>query len=196
MEQSEYMELYLQELQAIPVCEEEETKRLASLAAAGDRAACNRLIEGHLSFAAELASRYTDKGLTVSDLIAEANMALTLAVNEYRKGDFRSYIEREVCYDLEQALEEQLESSQVAKKMADSINQMNDITSLIARRTGREATIEETAKAMEMSEDEVEVLMKTALNAITKNASESMSEDEFMPDDSFMPNADGNDYND
>lgn len=185
MEQSEYMTLYLQELQSVPACDERETEKLALLAAGGDQAACNRLIEGYLSFVVELAGRYAERGLSAGDLIAEANVALTMAVHAYRKGDFKTYIEREVCYSLEQALEEQSENTQVAQKMADSINRMNEVTSLIAKRTGKEATIAQTAKAMEMSEDEVEVLMKTALNAITQNTSQSMGDGEIMPEDAF-----------
>lgn len=178
MEQNEYMTLYLEQLKQISACSEEEIENLAPKAAEGDKAARDRLIEGNLAFAVELTKGYINQGLAEADLIAEANVALTMAVNGYRKGDFKNYIQREICYGLEEALEIQMESNQVAEKMADSINQMNDVTSLLAERYGREATIQETAEAMQMSEEEVQILMKVALNAINKNTTDKMPEEE------------------
>ncbi|MGN0297741.1 MAG: sigma-70 domain-containing protein [Lachnospiraceae bacterium] len=178
MEQNETISFYMEELAAIPKCTEEEITLLAPKAASGDKSAKNRLIEGNLIFAVELAKEYLDKGLDEGELIAEANVALAMAVDSYRKGDFKSFIQREICYSLEEALEMESESEQISSKMADSINLMNEVTTLLAQKLGREATIAETAEAMQMSEEEVQVLMRTALDAINQNTNDTMPEEE------------------
>ncbi|TCJ15850.1 sigma-70 family RNA polymerase sigma factor [Rubrobacter taiwanensis] len=69
------------------VLSEHVERRLARRAAAGDRAARRRLIEGNLGMVAALARRYARRwGVSLDDLLQEGALALVQAVNSYDPG--------------------------------------------------------------------------------------------------------------
>ena len=82
---------YLEELKEIRPCTDKEREMLFGRLAAGDKKAGERLIEGHLIFALAIAKDFKDQGVLAGDLVQEANLALTMAVWEYREGDFLAH---------------------------------------------------------------------------------------------------------
>ena len=93
VEQDDFYQMYLDDLQEIVPCTEPEREILLSKAARGDESAKKRLVEGHLKMVLELAADYMDGALSPGDVIQEANMALLAAVDGYR-GRFSSEYER------------------------------------------------------------------------------------------------------
>lgn len=163
---TDYYQMYLEELKAVAPCSAEEQEMLLKALAEGKREAEGRLTEGKLLQAVRLAERYRDRGLPMSDLVQEANMALLLAVKEYETGDFDSFMEHRVCSALELALEDQNRELQIEEEMTARVNVLNDISAAMARELGREATVEELAERMKMSEEEIRDIMKLALDAV------------------------------
>ena len=90
--QDDIYQLYLEELAQIAPCNEEEEAALLVRLLSGDRQARERLTEGSLPLAAEYAKEYQDRGLSVEDLMQEAGLALVMAVDAYRDGDFREQL--------------------------------------------------------------------------------------------------------
>ena len=81
VEQEDFYQMYLDDLQEIVPCTEPEREILLSKAARGDESAKKRLVEGHLKMVLELAADYMDGALSPGDVIQEANMALLAAVD-------------------------------------------------------------------------------------------------------------------
>ncbi len=76
--------LYLREIGRIPLLSRDEEVALAKRVVAGDRDAEQRMIEANLHFVVKLARRYTNRGLSLLDLIEEGNLGLMRAVQRFR----------------------------------------------------------------------------------------------------------------
>ena len=129
----------------------------------------NLLIEANLSKAVQIAKEYEGRGLLLSDLIQESNIGLMVAVNEFEPDidrDFQMFCEKMIRKHLEETLEEYNASTRSAVKMANRVNEMNDIATAFAREYEREAKPSEIAERMGITEEEVRELMKVSLDAI------------------------------
>jgi RNA polymerase primary sigma factor len=74
---------YLEEIEQVPPLSAEEETRLARLAAAGDDAASQRLVQGNLQLVVALARRYRATGVPLLDLVQEGNLGLLQAVQAF-----------------------------------------------------------------------------------------------------------------
>lgn len=159
--------MYLGELGGIESCGDEENERLLRELALGNQGAKDRLIEGNLKAVLEMVQDYLNRGVAAGDLVQEANMALVMAVGEYERGSFSDFFRGRVKEALEAAVEEQSLHSQTARKVADRVNRLEDVSTELARELGREATVEELARRMELTQEEVKDIMKITLDAMS-----------------------------
>ena len=86
--------LYLKEINRIPLLSREEEKSTAHAAAAGNKAARDKLVNANLRFVVNIAKKYQGLGLPLEDLIGEGNAGLMNAVDRFdvKKGyHFISY---------------------------------------------------------------------------------------------------------
>ncbi|MCI8864735.1 MAG: RNA polymerase subunit sigma-70 [Lachnospiraceae bacterium] len=160
-------QMYLEEVRRIPACTPQEEEGLCRLVRAGDRKARERLLEGMLYYALELARTYKGRGLSAGDLAQEANLALILAVDQYQSGDLREQIGAMVAKNMEAAIEEQRRECQVAEELVARVNVLKDVSKIMAEELGREATVEELAKKMKMTVNEIKGIMKLTLDAMS-----------------------------
>lgn len=162
-----YYHLYLEELKTIPPCTDEERRSLLDRLTIGELAARDRLIEGHLILALAVAKDYRDKGLPMSDLVQEANLALTMAVSGYAGGDFLAAAKEQITAALEAALREQKAERELGEDMAARVNVLQEVSRVMAEELGREATVEELAARMQMTAEDIKKIMKLAVDALS-----------------------------
>ncbi len=162
-----YYHLYLEELKTIPPCTNEERRSLLDRLTIGELAARDRLIEGHLILALAVAKDYRDKGLPMSDLVQEANLALTMAVSGYAGGDFLAAAKEQITAALEAALREQKAERELGEDMAARVNVLQEVSRVMAEELGREATVEELAARMQMTAEDIKKIMKLAVDALS-----------------------------
>jgi RNA polymerase sigma-32 factor len=74
---------YLTRVRSIPTLTREEEHDLAVKVRAGDQQAADRLVEANLRFAVAVALQYRRYGIPVSDLLAEGNLGLMMAVKKF-----------------------------------------------------------------------------------------------------------------
>jgi len=175
-------QMYLEEIGILTPCTPEEEAVLLERVKLGDADAKNRLMEGTLGYIVELVKAYENQGLPLGDLVQEANMAVMMALGEPESlnfvnfgdsGDvegltaFRSYIKKQVEEALQTALAEQKNSEQVGEELLARVNVLKDISQQMAEELGREATVEELARKMKMTEDEIKDIMKLTLDAMS-----------------------------
>lgn len=160
-------QMYLEEIEGIKVCTPEEEAALLPALLAGDEAAKSRLLEGNLKTIADLVQPFAGQELPLGDLIQEANVALILLLNEYQGGDFRSQLKAQVESAVRSALDEQKAADQTGEEMLARVNVLKDISARMAEELGREATVEELASKMKMTEDEIKSIMKLTLDAMS-----------------------------
>lgn len=167
MMQDDFYQMYLEELELMIPCSEQEEELLLSAVQKGDMNAKKRLIEGNLLYVLNLAKEYGDQGLPLGDLIQEANMALTVAVEEYQGGKFKSLVEHKVEGALRAAINEQSREQKIEEEITARVNVLKDISQKMAEELGREATVEELSHRMKMSEEEIKSIMKLTLDAMS-----------------------------
>ncbi|MBX3268883.1 MAG: sigma-70 family RNA polymerase sigma factor [Sandaracinaceae bacterium] len=77
------MQRYIQRVRRIPRLSREEEHELALSARAGDKNAADRLVEANLRFVVAVALQYRRYGIPVSELLAEGNLGLMMAVDKF-----------------------------------------------------------------------------------------------------------------
>lgn len=170
----DFYQMYLEEMKRIAPCSREEKERLLKEAAQGIEEAKKRLIEGSLLTALEYAKEFEGQGVLMNDLVQEANMALILAIEEYRRGEdileFDSFAAQRIREALEAAVKEQQSADKTGEELVARVNVLLKVSQTLAGELGREATVEELAQKMKMSVDEVQNIMKMAMDAMSVNA--------------------------
>lgn len=167
--QEDVFKMYLHELEGIESCEREENSRLIKELLAGDESVKERLIEGNLKMVLEMVRDYLGRGVPAGDLVQEANMALVMAVGEYKDGneEFEEFLGARVKAALSAVVEEQSLEEKTAEKMVDRVNTLKDVSKDMAEELGREATVEELAERMQLTADEIKDIMKITLDAMS-----------------------------
>lgn len=160
-------QMYLDEMKEIAACTAEEEQLLLAQVLQGSQEAKKRLLEGTLGYAAELAGKYQDRGLSAGDLVQEANMALVMALEQYGGGDFRELVRRQVEQALDAALELQQHEKTAQEELLARVNVLQVVSKKMAEELGREASVEELAEKMKMTEDEIRIILKEAINAMS-----------------------------
>ncbi|MEY8336716.1 sigma-70 domain-containing protein [Lachnospiraceae bacterium 62-35] len=162
----DFYQMYLEELEEIAVLEPAEEEACLKRLAEGDSSVKKRLIEGNLKKVLAYAREYEGQGVVMNDLVQEANMALMMAVEGFSGGDFYGRLEEMVRKALEYAVEEQRQEKNVQEELTARVNVLQQISSLMAKELGREATLKELAEKMKMTEEEIKDIMKTTLDAV------------------------------
>lgn len=168
--------IYMDELRDVPALTPgEEEQLLSSLAHGSGEArekARDRLIEGKLGRALEIAGEYRNKGLHMNDLIQEASIGLLVIADGYTGGDFDAAMEKAVRDGIEAALADQSREKTIAEDMRARVNVLKDISASMAKELGREPSVRELAERMKMPEDEIRGIMKEMLNAMSVKSEE------------------------
>lgn len=75
--------IHLNEIKKIPLLKNDEETQLATRAAAGDKAARDKLLTSNMRFVIKIASQYLNKGLEYEDLISEGYLGLMKALDHF-----------------------------------------------------------------------------------------------------------------
>lgn len=75
--------IHLNEITKIPLLTNDEEAQLATKAAAGDKAARDKLLTSNMRFVIKIASQYLNKGLEYEDLISEGYLGLMKALDHF-----------------------------------------------------------------------------------------------------------------
>ena len=170
----DFYQMYLEEMGSITPCTGEEKAALLNETGAGSKEAKKRLVEGLLGTALEYAREYQDKGVLLTDLVQEANMALLIAVEEYsgtsEAAEFDLFIEEKIREALALAVEEEESADRTEEELTARVNVLQTVSQALADELGREATVEELAEKMKMTVEEIKGIMKMAIEAMSMNA--------------------------
>jgi RNA polymerase primary sigma factor len=132
------VQIYLKQIENIPVLSREEEEEVAMHAARGDQKAKEKLIVSNLRFVVSIAVKYQNLGLPLMDLINEGNMGLIRAVEKFdvsRGFKFISYARWWIRHFILKAIFEQSTSIKLPLKYATQLSKKNDIDDdeLVAR---------------------------------------------------------------
>ena len=184
------VKMYLKEIGKVPLLSNNEENELAQKIMEGDAAARKRLTEANLRLVVSIAKKYVGRGMPFLDLIQEGNLGLIKAVEKFdpSKGyKFSTYATWWIKQAITRAISDKSRIIRLPVHMAETINRLIRESRRMLQELGREPTIEELAKELNMSQEKVREIMKIAQEPVSLETpiggeDESHLED-FIPDE-------------
>ena len=159
-EDTNYLEIYLEELKALPELSDGEKQSVTLSALAGDKTACNQLIEIYLPKVVEVAKLYAGQGVFLEDLIGEGNVALAMGVEMLGCLESADEVEGMLGKMMMDAMELYIEDSAAAdesnREIEDKVNLVAEKAEEIAKLLQRKITVEELAREAELTAEQIE----------------------------------------
>lgn len=188
------VEKYLQEIGKVDLITVDKEEELARRIRKGDNEALEELVKANLRFVVSVAKQYQNQGLSLPDLINEGNLGLIKAAqrfDETRGFKFISYAVWWVRQSILQALAEQSRIVRLPLNKIGSISKLNKIFNELNQQFEREPSIDEIAKVMEVSPEEVNFIMINAERSVSMDAPVGQEEDytlgDFLVVDNITP---------
>ena len=170
---------------SLTINEIKDVNRQMSIGEAKARRAKKEMVEANLRLVISIAKKYTNRGLQFLDLIQEGNIGLMKAVDkfEYRRGyKFSTYATWWIRQAITRSIADQARTIRIPVHMIETINKLNRISRQILQETGREASPEELAEKMELSEDKIRKVLKIAKEPISMETPVGDDDDSHLGD--------------
>ena len=181
--------MYLKEIGQIKLLSAEEEVELAKRVAEGDQYAKNKLTED-LRLVVSIAKKYSGRGLHILDLIQEGNTGLIRAVDKFdwTKGNkFSTYATWWIRQAITRAIADQARTIRVPVHMVEVINKATRCNRKLVQELGREPTVEEIAKELNLPVEKIIEANRTAADTLSLDTPVGDEEDtsigSFVEDD-------------
>jgi RNA polymerase primary sigma factor len=187
------LSLYLKEINEIPLLTHEDEVMIAKRAQAGDMAARALLARSHLRFVVNVAKKFQNQGMSLSDLISEGNLGLLHAIDRFDPDQgfhFISYAVWWIRQAIMKALGEKARSIRLPQNRANELVQIEKVRKMLSA-NGREPEAEEIAQLLGFNKEMVQDLLNVSrgtisLDAPARSNSETLSTlGEFIPDEHY-----------
>ncbi|MCL6519726.1 MAG: RNA polymerase sigma factor RpoD [Armatimonadetes bacterium] len=183
--------MWLREIGRTPLLTMEEEVALAKTIAEGDgktpeaQKAKEKLIQANLRLVVSIAKRYSGRGMSFPDLIQEGNIGLIRAVEkfDYRKGyKFSTYATWWIRQAITRAIADQGRTIRIPVHMVETINRLIKTSSHLLQELGREPTMEELAREMDLPVERVSEIMRIAPEPLSLETPIGEEEDSHLSD--------------
>jgi RNA polymerase primary sigma factor len=175
---------YLEEIAKFPALTEAEEKALGDRIRQGDQEALQILVKSNLRFVVSYVKKYRGMGLSLLDLIDEGNVGLIEAARRFdpsRGVRFVSYAVWWIRQAIVHALTVYSRIFNIPQKLADQISMMKRRTAELKVELGRDPTREETARALGISETDLDDLQ--ILDERNLSLSDKVNDDDLEVED-------------
>ncbi len=182
--------MYLKETGKFDLLSPQREEALGRLAASGDPAARQAMIEANLRLVVSIAKRYCNRGLPMVDLIQEGNIGLIKAVEKFNSAlgfKFSTYATWWIRQAITRAIADQALLIRLPVHMTESLNKLRTVHRDLTARLDRDPTAEEIAENMGWPAEKVEYLLR--LNRDTVSLDTPIGEDGDSQLSDFLPDA-------
>ena len=162
--------MYLKEIGQIKLLSAEEEVELAKQVSEGNQSAKNKLTEANLRLVVSIAKKYSGRGLHILDLIQEGNTGLIRAVDKFdwTKGNkFSTYATWWIRQAITRAIADQARTIRVPVHMVEVINKATRCNRKLVQELGREPTVEEIAKELNLPVEKIIEANRTAADTLS-----------------------------
>ena len=169
----------------LSLIEIKDINRRMSIGEGRARRAKREMIEANLRLVISIAKKYTNRGLQFLDLIQEGNIGLMKAVDkfEHRRGyKFSTYATWWIRQAITRSIADQARTMRIPVHMIETINKLNRISRRFLQEKGRDATPEELAKCLEISEEKIRKVLKIAKEPISMETPVGDDEESHLGD--------------
>lgn len=174
-EDKNYLNIYLEELNALEKVSDGEKDAVTMSAMAGDGEAQRRLIEIYIPQVVDVAKLYAGQGVFLEDLIGEGNLAVAMGVTQLGCLEHPSQAEgmlgKLMMDAMEDFITENVQAEDLDKKILEKVNAVSDKAKELAESLQRKVTarelaeetgveLEEILEAVRMSGENIEYIEK------------------------------------
>ena len=164
------LSMYLKEINRIPLLSREDEDKYARLAAKGDQHARDMLVKSNLRFVVNVAKKYQNQGMPLSDLISEGNIGLMNAIERYDVDKGYHFISYAVWWIRQAILKAICEKSRMIRLPLNRANELVQIEK--ARKTlegarSEDEEIREIARLLDMDADHVADLVAVSRDLVS-----------------------------
>lgn len=168
--QDEGLSLYFRQIRHLSLLSFEEELDLSRRIQKGDKAACQRLIEGNLRLVIKIARQYQTEGMALLDLIQEGNLGLIHAANKYdfnREVRFSTYASWWIKQAITRAIANKRRAIRLPHRKEDSLMQIRRAFSTLSQKNMCNPSLDELAAEVKMPADEVVMLMNIGMAPVS-----------------------------
>ena len=183
--------MWLREIGKTPLLTMEEEVKLAKTIAESDgktieaQLAKEKLIQANLRLVVSIAKRYSGRGMSFPDLIQEGNIGLIRAVEkfDYTKGyKFSTYATWWIRQAITRAIADQGRTIRIPVHMVETINRLIKTSSHLLQELGREPTLDELSREMDLPVERVSEIYKIAPAPLSLETPIGEEEDSHLAD--------------
>ncbi|MGP1531346.1 MAG: sigma-70 family RNA polymerase sigma factor [Treponema sp.] len=165
--------MYLKDINKIPLLTHKEETELALKAAAGDNEAKKKIVNSNLRFVVNVAKKYQNHGLDLTDLISEGNIGLLTAIDRFEvsKGyHFISYAVWWIRQSILKAICEKSRSIRLPLNRANELVQIEHARKVLSGNKTEEQEFTEVAKMLNMSLSHVREMINISRDMVSLDA--------------------------
>lgn len=164
------LSMYLKEINRISLLTREEEDKYARAAAKGDETARQKLVNANLRFVVNVAKKYQNQGLPLSDLISEGNIGLMNAIERYDVDKGYHFISYAVWWIRQAILKAICEKSRMIRLPLNRANELVQIEKAkkeLQAEYGEDPEVAKIAKLVDMDASHVSDLMNISRDLVS-----------------------------
>jgi RNA polymerase primary sigma factor len=164
------LQLFLKDIGKVRLLTAAQEVELAKRIERGDHGAKQAMVEANLRLVVSIAKRYRNQGLPFLDLIQEGTIGLVRAAEkfDYRKGfKFSTYATWWIRQAVARAIADKGRTIRMPVHVVEKLNRILRSERKLRAERLREPTIEEIARDLEMTPDEVEHIRRSAQTPVS-----------------------------
>lgn len=173
------LETYLREINEVPLLTADQEKSLARSIRVGDLNAREHMIRANLRLVVSIAKHYTNRGLSLLDLIEEGNVGLLKAVERFDPDQncrFSTYATWWIRQGIRRALINTGKTVRIPSYMVELIGKWKKARQELADSFGRDPSERELADALEMRPESVRAVERAEQSASASRQSTSIED--------------------
>ena len=171
--ESNVLELYLRDINKVPLLTREEETSLAIVVVKGKKVAKNKIVNANLRFVVNIAKKYQNHGLDLTDLISEGNIGLLVAIDKFdvTKGyHFISYAVWWIRQSILKAICEKSRSIRLPLNRANELVRIEHARKSIVGNKTIEQELTEVAEMLNMDKDHVREMINISREMVSLDA--------------------------
>ena len=186
--------LYLTDINKIPMLSHEAQSELADKAQKGDKKAQDKLVNANLRFVVNVAKKYQNHGLDLTDLISEGNLGLLTAVEKFDSSKGYHFISYAVWWIRQSILKAVCEKSRPIRlplNRANELVQIEHAKKVLGHKKTEQQEYEEIGKMLNMEPSHVREMINISRDMISLDAELNDGENnhakigDFFEDDTY-----------
>ncbi len=167
---SNVLSIYLKEINKVPLLTRELEDKYAREAAMGQKFAKDMLVKSNLRFVVNVAKRYQNQGIPLSDLISEGNIGLINAIERYDVDKGYHFISYAVWWIRQAILKAICEKSRMIRlplNRANELVQIEKARKYVSAGLSEDSEIDEIAKMLDMDASHVADLVNISRDLVS-----------------------------